>query len=304
MISENVGVEESVAVVVPTYNRKEKLIKCINSILWQDYKDFVIVIIDDNSDQAVSPSWFIKGPVKVIRNSFRLTKAATRNKAIQSVKADIFILLDDDCWLEDIHWIKKHVEANRDFPKSLIGGRIVNISDSWAGWVRAMLGDNGIQFNFLQTMNMSFRKSIFDEIGGFNENFNELEDVDFSQRALKKGFLLKYRKDIVCYHKGADSFLKILKRQREYGLWSIPVRKIQRYDGHWLLPANLFSSFLVCIPLSTLITIRQIIMNINNYPHLFFFMPIVWIYNFSYSLGIVRYYLYKYKDEDAQYDED
>lgn len=286
---------EKVSVVIPTYNRKDALIRCVNSVLTQDYKDFEVVIVDDNSSHAVSISWFKNSHVKIIRNTQNLKAAASRNKAICNTPADIILLLDDDCWVNDRNLIKKHVLVHRDFPRSLVGGRILNDYKSAAGKIRAMMGENGIQFNFLQTMNLSFSKATYDEIGGFNEKFEELEDVDFSQRALRKGISLKYKEDIVCYHQGIDSFYGILRRQLQYGLWAVPVRKHQRYEGHWVLPGGLISSVIMSIILPIAITLRQIQVNIYRHPMIILLTPVVWIYNVSYAFGIISYYMHEHR---------
>lgn len=280
-----------VAVIIPTYNRKTKLIACVNSILEQRYQNFEVVIVDDNSSEAVSLSLFKDGPLRLIRNTINLKQAASRNMAIRSSDADIFILLDDDCWVEDKDWIIKHVNMIREYPRSLVGGRIINKNYNIFGKIRGMMGENGMQFNFLQTMNLSFTKTAYEEIGGFNEKFSELEDVDFSQRALRKSMVLKYDETIICYHHSVDNLFGIMKRQRQYGLWVIPVRKLQKYDGHWILPGSLLSSFVMCMLLPVVITLWQVIMNIRSYPMIALFTPVMWLYNLSYAVGIVSYYL-------------
>lgn len=282
--------EEKVAVVIPTHNRKNALIKCVNSVLRQEYGNFEVVVVDDNSEVKVSRDWFAKGPVGIISNRTNIGPAAARNQAISNSDAQIIILLDDDCWVEDVQWISRHVNMQRNSARSLIGGRIANVSQGLFGKIRAMMGDNCMQFRFLQTMNLSFKKSVFEEIGGFNEKFLELEDLDFSQRALRKGISLIYEDDITCYHQGVEGLANILKKQYQYGLWAIPVRKLQRYDGHRILPSGVFSSILLSIPLSAGITFWQILNNITRHPAIFIYTPFIWIYNFSYVTGIVVYY--------------
>jgi len=291
-------VEGKVAVVIPTRNRKKELIRCVNSVLLQDYSNFEVAVVDDNSEDKVAIDWFSVGAIRIIRNDVHSNAAASRNKAIRVSNAEIIILLDDDCWVEDQNWISKHVGMIKDFPKSLVGGRIINISRTIFGRIRAMMGDNCMQFNFLQSMNLSFRKTIFEEIGGFNERFNELEDLDFSQRAIRKKIVLKYDEKIICYHKSIDGFFGILRRQHRYGLWAIPVRKFQKYDWYQILPDNLFSSILLCLPLSLGIAFLQIINNMTYHPLIIFYAPMVWIYNLAYAFGIISFFwrksLFKY----------
>ena len=43
--------DEKISVIVPTYNRKEQLAQCIDSILRQTYKNVEILIMDDSSNR-------------------------------------------------------------------------------------------------------------------------------------------------------------------------------------------------------------------------------------------------------------
>ena len=58
--------------VIPTYNRKELLKKCIDSIILQKVKNYEIIVIDDNSNDGTYE--FVKENypfVKIIKNENR-----------------------------------------------------------------------------------------------------------------------------------------------------------------------------------------------------------------------------------------
>lgn len=281
-----------VAVIIPTYNRKEKLTVCVLSLLQQAYLNFVVVVIDDACTPPVSLSWFgSDSRVLIYRNEKNRKQGASRNLGIRNTPVDLYILIDDDCFVEDPFWISKHVELHKAHGRSLIGGKIENRTHRIWGKARAVLTRNGLQYgHFLQTMNLSFSRLTFDQLGGFNEAFGELEDVDFSQRAKRAGFSLLYSDSVEIQHEFDDRFLAILKRNFQYGRWTIPVRKLQKFDGHWILPGSLFASLLYYLPLSLLSTAAQTLLAARDKPAAIFAAPLIFCYTLCHSAGMIRYF--------------
>ena len=88
-----------VSVVIPTHNRKEKLIRLINSILQSDYpKDKTeIIVADDVSTDGTYKEVREDFPeVRIIRNEVELLLAGSRNVGLKNAKGDYIFLIDDD----------------------------------------------------------------------------------------------------------------------------------------------------------------------------------------------------------------
>ncbi len=92
------------SVVVPVYNVKDYLQRCIDSILKQEYQDYEIILVDDGStdgsgllcdDIAVNNK-----RVKVIHKENGGLSSA-RNAGIAQVKGKYIMLLDSDDWIEE-----------------------------------------------------------------------------------------------------------------------------------------------------------------------------------------------------------
>jgi glycosyltransferase involved in cell wall biosynthesis len=92
-----------VSVIIPTYNRFDLLLKSIDSIINQTYKNFEIIIVDDCSDDKRYETLLDNKNVRYFRLKERSgLPAVTRNFGIkQSVGDWIAFLDDDDVWLPD-----------------------------------------------------------------------------------------------------------------------------------------------------------------------------------------------------------
>jgi len=92
-----------VSIVIPTHNRKEKLVRLIRCILESTYpKDKLeIVIIDDASQNGTYNEVSRKFPtVKVIRNSKRHFLSGSRNIGLANSKGKYIFFIDDDNLIE------------------------------------------------------------------------------------------------------------------------------------------------------------------------------------------------------------
>ena len=74
-----------ISVIVPVYNAKDYIGRCIESILNQTYKNFELLLIDDGSIDDifdVISSYSIDKRIRIIRQK-NMGVAKTRNKGIQ-----------------------------------------------------------------------------------------------------------------------------------------------------------------------------------------------------------------------------
>ena len=79
------------SVVIPTYNRKDIIDKCINSVLLQTYNNYEIIIIDNGSNDGTKEYVLNKFDDKRLRYIDQIgsgTPASPRNKGIKNAKFD------------------------------------------------------------------------------------------------------------------------------------------------------------------------------------------------------------------------
>ena len=95
---------ETVSVVIPTYNRAELINRAIESVLQQTYSDVEIIVVDDASeDETESAVKKIKSDkLRYIRLKQNGGACKTRNMGIRAAKGNYVAFLDsDDMWKTD-----------------------------------------------------------------------------------------------------------------------------------------------------------------------------------------------------------
>ncbi len=89
-----------VSVVIPTYNRREMVLECIDSVLKSTYKNIEIIVGDDaskdGSEAAIKARYGKTKNVKYFNNGKEIQLSATVNKAIRMSRGDLIFILNDD----------------------------------------------------------------------------------------------------------------------------------------------------------------------------------------------------------------
>jgi len=107
---------ETVSVILPVYDVEKYIGAVVKSVLNQTYKDFELLIVDDESpDQSVKICQQFTDPrIKIIHQKNR-GPAGARNTAIRQAKGKYLALLDgDDLWLPEK--LEKHIEHLESSP--------------------------------------------------------------------------------------------------------------------------------------------------------------------------------------------
>ncbi|MBN2280206.1 MAG: glycosyltransferase [Candidatus Marinimicrobia bacterium] len=183
----------NVSVIIPTYNREQLLERAIKSVLEQTYKDFELIVIDDGSTDNTSRI-LRKYKKKIISYStLHSGVSAARNFGINKSHGEWIALLDsDDYWYpqkleKQIQWL----ENNSDYKIQQVGekwirnGKFVNPMNKhqkYHGWIFAQC----LPLCIVSPSAVIIHRSVFDDIGLFNENMPVCEDYDLWLRISRK----------------------------------------------------------------------------------------------------------------------
>jgi len=183
-----------VSVVIPAFDAERTVGAAISSALWQTYRDLEVVVVDDGSrDSTAMLAAGFPEPVRVVRRE-NGGVAAARNQGIAEARGELIAFCDADDVL-----LPLHLEALVE-----VYDRAGGIATSNCYW----LFDAGIhpsrvryksgfprpprqrlailEQNFVSTMSL-FPKTLWEELGGFDEELALAEDWDFWLRAILAG---------------------------------------------------------------------------------------------------------------------
>jgi len=183
-----------VSVVIPAFNGEATVGAAVSSALWQTYRDFEVVVVDDGSRDATgSIAGSFPEPVRVVHQE-NAGVAAARNRGMAEARGELIAFCDADDVL-----LPQHLEAlvavhdrhggivTSDCYWLFPGGihpartRYKGRFPSPAHQRRAIL-----EQNFVSTMSL-FPKALADEIGPFDPELQVAEDWDFWLRAIYAG---------------------------------------------------------------------------------------------------------------------
>lgn len=226
-----------ISVIIATWNKKDLLTDCLNSLKKQTYKNFEIIIVDNCSkDKTVGFIRKYYPEVKTISLKRNFGFSVAVNKGIRACHSDYIILLNNDT-ITDKNFVKYLFESLEKDKKNKYCGCTAKIVDYSNRNILASAGDfmndvgqsfpRGLsesvdKFNkteevFLITGGASiFRKSVFEKIGYFDEDyFFSGEDSDWCFRAQLAGHKFLYEpKAIIFHHQKATS--KIMSKKINY----------------------------------------------------------------------------------------
>jgi glycosyltransferase involved in cell wall biosynthesis len=97
------------SVIIPTYNRRDRTVRAVRSVLAQRFADYEIVVVDDGSADGTGDAVAALHPgIRVLRQPNR-GAAAARNAGISASRGEWVAFLDsDDLWLP---WTLEHYAA-------------------------------------------------------------------------------------------------------------------------------------------------------------------------------------------------
>ncbi len=183
-----------VSIIMPSYNKAKYISEAINSVINQTYTNWELIIVDDYSNddsQELINSFASK--FDNIKTHFNLeNKGANycRNKGIESAYGNYIVFLDaDDLLAQDCleNRILKIQNTNFDFCVFTMQVFLQKVGDSTSTWKpNSKKPLNDFLFHKLpwQTMQPIWKTDFIRSIGGFNKDFERMQDVELHTRAL------------------------------------------------------------------------------------------------------------------------
>lgn len=223
-----------VSIVIPCYNSEKTLKQCLNSVLNQSYKNYEIILVDNNSTDKTKKIIFkFKEKNKRIKYLFekKIARGAARNFGEKNAKGEIILMTDSDCivpknWIQEM--IKPIVEENtvavQGFKEPVLRNYWTeNIHNEKQKIINLRLKDKKV--GLLDTANFAIKKDILEKVGYSNSDIFRGNDTELEVRMKKKGILLKFISFSV-KHFHPDAFKKVVKKYFEGGKGNRKLREM------------------------------------------------------------------------------
>ena len=180
-------------VIIPTLNEEGFIVQCIKSIRDQCGETTHIVVVDNGSkDRTVALATELG--VEVIETSGQ-TIAGQRNLGAANSKGNLLAFLDADCTVLP-GWSQAAMETFQDQTVVAAGAvpELPQVNTTWVQrtweFMKRRKHQRSTETTWLPSANLWIRKSAFDQVSGFNEEFESCEDADIGYRLSKIGRLV------------------------------------------------------------------------------------------------------------------
>lgn len=184
-----------VSVIIPTYNRARYIGDSIRSVLFQTYRNFEIIVVDDGStDDTTNVIEAISDPrLRYIQQENR-GRSKARNLALSLARGTFITFLDsDDLYLPNkielqVDYLTKHPGVGMVYTSAYC---INDVGEFLAHKYEAT--DSGLIYEkiaFFTPVTITLPtvmtyKDVLDNVGGFDEDMHRFEDTDMWRRISK-----------------------------------------------------------------------------------------------------------------------
>jgi serine acetyltransferase/GT2 family glycosyltransferase len=226
-------VRPQVTVVIAAYNRADSVTQLLRLFATQTLppSDFEVIVVDDGSAIPVAPvleQLTLPYSLTVHRQT-NAGPAAARNTGILQARGRIIVIIDDDMRIGP-EYLASHLAAHSAAPHRVVLGRLlhpenrrlplfermqIDLLDRMA--VRAANGGR-LRGGDMYTGNVSFLKTDYLEVGGFDPGLRLSEDLELGLRLDQRGAEFVLSNDAWARHESDHASLKKwMKRSVTYG---------------------------------------------------------------------------------------
>lgn len=201
-----------VSIIIPFKDNFVNLKRCLASIAESDYENYEIIIVINAEGNLSKFSAILKNNIQIVQFKGPFNFSKILNIGVEASKGEHIITLHDDVFPIKKDWIEALLEHSQKSGVGCVGGRLLfpHKTVQHAGVTVGVNGvcvhsfyglpasESGYYGRALHIQNVSavtgscmmFRKTIFDAVGGFDENNTiiDFSDIDFCLRVQERGF--------------------------------------------------------------------------------------------------------------------
>ncbi len=232
--------EKQVSVVIPTYNEKDFIEKCLESVMQNGYpQEYLEILVCDgmstDGTRDIVNRMMKKYPkIRLIDNPKRFTPCGF-NVGIRSSRSDVVIIMGAHAnYCKD--YIRKNVQRLYEYDADNVGGVLITkprnsglISKAIVSVLTSKFGVGNSKFRTgsddpieVDTVfGGCYKKSIFERIGLFNESLVCSQDIELNVRLKRAGGKILLFPDILVEYFARSRIGEFLKHNFRNGYWAV-----------------------------------------------------------------------------------
>lgn len=202
----------AISVIVATRGDKLEFLKnCIESLKNQKFRNFEIIVVSKRFPKTLE-DLFEREQIRFVEEKGS-TLGAARNLGVMNAKGKLVSFIDDDAEAS-ADWLDKISTTFSSFPSLIcLGGPHFTLQDKSKknplNYFEGLFFEGNSQVTYFDKSaigkiagcNVTYKKSVFQEIGYLNEQLRTCEDWDFNSRLVEKGYSLRYDPKIWVLHR-------------------------------------------------------------------------------------------------------
>lgn len=211
-----------ISIVVCVLNRENDVEKLLDALLSQEYKKIEILIIDNgctDSTMDIVEKYHSDDRLKVIDGSaVKGSPYSARNLGIKASSGEIIAFMDG---YPERSWVSNGLEMLTREGLDIVAGKVelpINFNSSiyeiYDSIFSLDVGYMVKKFSAAPTANLFVKKSIFSELGLFDENIRSGGDIFFTSQATSSGFKIGYCENAKSLYFTRDKNKLIEKQKR------------------------------------------------------------------------------------------
>jgi GT2 family glycosyltransferase len=254
------------SIIIVSYNVKEVLLQCIDSIYtYLKGAEFEIIVVDNNSSDGTIEGLNAKFPeITIIKNKVNSGFSEGNNQGIKISQGDYILLLNPDVYLQDdsLKAILAYIKMQDD--NVIVSPKLLNPDNSvqTSAWkdkgLPAMLAELIRIFIDTYPLNeytgpqavdnvagaaMLFKKTLVNKLGYLDSELFWMEDFDFCYRLRKSGGKVIYFPGASIVHYGGKS------KDKNLGIAyaNANISKLKFYKKHYSAGKTFFAELIILV---------------------------------------------------------
>ena len=226
------------SIIIPLYNRPQEIKELLESLTFQTYRDFEVLVLEDGSvndaadvvktfEDKLNARYFVK------KNE---GQGFTRNYGFERAEGDYFIIFDSDCLIPadylqivndylETNWLDAYGGPDDAHPSFTPVQKAISYSMTSPFTTGGIRGNKKAIGQFHpRSFNMGVSRKVWETVGGFIITRSG-EDIEYSIRIHSAGFKIGLIPDAKVYHKRRTDFMQFYKQLHFFGRARINVYK-------------------------------------------------------------------------------